>query len=321
MNEKLEAFLGRLEDAKKIGGQYKARCPAHQDQHPSLTVREGHTWILLFCHTGCSAKQILDAVGATWKDILLDEDAPWQPTRRMLQSREVELECIFAADELQSNQAALDWLEQKRGWSPEALSKLRVGYEEKHLTLPVYNKEGKLHDVLHYFPSGATHPKLKAGYGKSRTLWPSPESVRVPEGEAGALYVVEGEGTAISMWSCGLSAVALPGGISKRNTSSHPSTFTGAGWHKSWYARFRRFPKLVLVPDCDETGRRLMTVASYDLNRDRQYNYVVDIAPHRSDGYDVGDFLASATSDQLRQQARQAMIDITREFRSVRSAA
>jgi hypothetical protein len=293
-----------------------AKCPAHEDRYPSLQVGgDDRKWIGLYCHAGCSYKQVLEALGLTWRDVLLEEDPNWKPARPKLRAREVELECMFASDRLLADEKALAWLNEHRGWSKEALRALRVGYDEKKLTLPVYDKDLRFHDVLLYSPAGGPR-KVKAGYKKGRTLWPAPEHVPTPEGEAGSLYVVEGEGTAISMWSVGLAAVALPGGISKQKSVMRPGSFAGAGWHPSWTPRFlKRFPKIVLVPDCDESGRRLMYVAENDLRRQGAYCYSMDIAPHRADGYDIGDMLRLATTPALRRQARRFVVDLTRESR------
>jgi hypothetical protein len=43
--------------------RFIARCPAHEDRSPSLSVREGHTSILLKCFAGCSYPDIVAAVG------------------------------------------------------------------------------------------------------------------------------------------------------------------------------------------------------------------------------------------------------------------
>ncbi len=40
-----------------------ASCPAHQDQRPSLSIEKKKGIILLKCHTGCSFREIVDALG------------------------------------------------------------------------------------------------------------------------------------------------------------------------------------------------------------------------------------------------------------------
>ena len=43
--------------------RFTARCPAHQDRSPSLSVREGHSSILVKCFTGCTFFEVAAAVG------------------------------------------------------------------------------------------------------------------------------------------------------------------------------------------------------------------------------------------------------------------
>jgi hypothetical protein len=49
----------------RLGGRWydhygSACCPAHDDHHPSLTVRDGDTAVILKCHAGCSSADIVD---------------------------------------------------------------------------------------------------------------------------------------------------------------------------------------------------------------------------------------------------------------------
>lgn len=51
----------------RIGGRWRgtygeARCPAHDDHSPSLTIRDGDTAPLVKCHAGCATADILDAL-------------------------------------------------------------------------------------------------------------------------------------------------------------------------------------------------------------------------------------------------------------------
>ena len=57
---------------------WTARCPAHEDRSPSLSVRLTHDRILLHCHAGCDVEDILRALGASWGDICPERDIPYQ---------------------------------------------------------------------------------------------------------------------------------------------------------------------------------------------------------------------------------------------------
>ncbi len=51
-------------------GRWMARCPAHADSSPSLSIREGDGGrLLLHCFAGCATANVLRAAGLTWRDI------------------------------------------------------------------------------------------------------------------------------------------------------------------------------------------------------------------------------------------------------------
>lgn len=51
-------------------GRWMARCPAHSDHTPSLSVREGAGGkVLVHCWAGCDTSAVLAAAGLTWRDI------------------------------------------------------------------------------------------------------------------------------------------------------------------------------------------------------------------------------------------------------------
>lgn len=60
---RLVEILSRLNKVKVCGDRYMARCPAHPDEDPSLSLsigREGR--IIMRCFAGCKAQQIMSAI-------------------------------------------------------------------------------------------------------------------------------------------------------------------------------------------------------------------------------------------------------------------
>ena len=60
-----EEFISKLEGVRQTRkGGWLARCPAHEDRSPSLSVSEGDDGrILLNCFGGCSAHEVVRSVG------------------------------------------------------------------------------------------------------------------------------------------------------------------------------------------------------------------------------------------------------------------
>jgi hypothetical protein len=69
-------ILNALEKVKKTGeSQWMACCPAHEDQHESLSIKElPDGRILIHCFAGCTAIEALSAVGMDYEDLFPDRD-------------------------------------------------------------------------------------------------------------------------------------------------------------------------------------------------------------------------------------------------------
>jgi len=65
-----------------------ARCPAHEDRNPSLSVTRGDDKVLLHCHAGCSVESILTAAGMSTSDLFATKMEPrFNTTRRIEAAR------------------------------------------------------------------------------------------------------------------------------------------------------------------------------------------------------------------------------------------
>jgi putative DNA primase/helicase len=56
-------LLARLKDVVRSGDGWTARCPAHPDQHNSLSIHHHDGRWLLKCHVGCGWQEIINALG------------------------------------------------------------------------------------------------------------------------------------------------------------------------------------------------------------------------------------------------------------------
>ena len=67
----LPDFLDRLDNVKSLaGGQYGARCPAHEDRVSSLSVAAGQQGgIVVRCFAGCTAESVVAALHLTMADL------------------------------------------------------------------------------------------------------------------------------------------------------------------------------------------------------------------------------------------------------------
>ncbi len=70
MSHPIDVLLNRLEGVKETSaGRYKARCPAHDDKSPSLSLADDNGKILVHCFAGCEPLEIMAAVDLTLADL------------------------------------------------------------------------------------------------------------------------------------------------------------------------------------------------------------------------------------------------------------
>ena len=88
----LDNLLSKLQKVRKNGKDYMACCPSHQDRSPSLAIAEKEDGrILLKCFAGCSADEVLGAIGLELKDVM-PENVGYhrrKPERVQFNSRDV----------------------------------------------------------------------------------------------------------------------------------------------------------------------------------------------------------------------------------------
>jgi len=67
----VDNLLQHLDNVKRTGAHtWQARCPAHDDRGPSLTIRDiDDGRILAHCFAGCDVQDVLAAVGLTFSDL------------------------------------------------------------------------------------------------------------------------------------------------------------------------------------------------------------------------------------------------------------
>ena len=77
-SEPVERILSLLKGVKPEGqGKWRARCPAHDDKNPSLSITAGDDGrVLLYCHAKCTTKDVCKALGISEKDLFVEKLRP-----------------------------------------------------------------------------------------------------------------------------------------------------------------------------------------------------------------------------------------------------
>jgi hypothetical protein len=85
MNDLINNALSRLDRVRQRQlGQWSARCPAHEDNVPSLSIRETPDGaVLLHCFAGCEAADIVASMGLELHDLFPPSDRPTNAPKKL----------------------------------------------------------------------------------------------------------------------------------------------------------------------------------------------------------------------------------------------
>ena len=290
---------------RRSGSGWAVCCPAHEDRNPSVSVKAGDRGdrALVKC-AKCDTPDVLATVGLTMADLFLDRaetgtrrretSAPRKApdtvkpaeTKRIRDEHRGNLErAIREASERWTDYADSPRIVQAcehQAWTVEGITGLRaLGYiagptGNDRLRMIYRNADG---DAVGYVDRATLprhgKPKCIAATNMPRDLWPAPESL--PNGTETVL-IGEGEKVALALASAEVAAIGIPG--------------TGA-WREGDAHRFRRFGRVILLPDADDDGRTLMRKVARHLAAVGVMTETWEAYPRETDtGRDVADLLA-----------------------------
>lgn len=253
-------------------GEVMVRCFANHvahrrdDQVKSCSV---NTLTGLWCCHGCGQKgnayQAATALGYTQLDAkrLAKQHGLFREEEKVRLPNEIQIRKWEAA--LRAKPSFIARLGELKGWSEYAIRRLRLGWDGERITFISRDHKWKKTGIARYLPGG--QPKMVSVPGSKRGLFPMPELIPRKR----PVFIVEGEPAAVSVWSCGHYAVAVP----------------GANAWKPQMANRLAGRRLIVLPDCDAPGRKLAGLIVGSLPNVQ----VVDLEPGREDGWDIGDMV------------------------------
>jgi hypothetical protein len=90
-----DAFADLVQAQRTGAGRWKARCPAHADRSPSLSIRAGDDGrVLVLCRAGCSLDSILAGLKLAKRDLFAGPPPSLEQTAAIQAARET-LVCVF----------------------------------------------------------------------------------------------------------------------------------------------------------------------------------------------------------------------------------
>lgn len=215
----LDLVLQRLEKVRKRGERWSARCPAHADRHPSLSVGVGHGGsVLLKCFAGCRVEDIVRALGLEVSALFEHEGGGSIPPRgrQERQADQVGPRPVAVSGKRVDSVPGLtvEELAEAKQLPVEVLSELGVGtvnyFGPPAVQVPYTDESGEIVGIR-YRVSLEREPRFrwKKGTKAARLLYGA-NRLRDAQ-DAGFVLLVEGESDAWTLIHHGLPVVALPG--------------------------------------------------------------------------------------------------------------
>lgn len=246
----LSSLLSRLQNVKKSGNGWIARCPAHDDRVPSLSLFWGRDGRLhAHCHIGCKLSEILAATGLENVEIVSkkiqhipQDPVPVENVHDLHEKCKRNLACSLGELYLRKRRIPSDFSERyglgycpaDEGfrWSPRG----RVTFPHTTPTGKLVNLYGRSVEFTEEVPRKYRHDHLPG----DKAIFNAPAIARAREtGEA--LYVCEGPVDALAIMASGRpNAVAI---------------FGVYGFRWRWFVGVHR---VVLALDNDQAGHDAM---------------------------------------------------------------
>lgn len=287
----LELVLSKLSDARRDGDGFKARCVAHEDHNPSLTVTEAEDGkVLVRCWSGCETTAIVQAMGLKMQDLFPESDHQHRTTAH----KATKTKRVFAT----AGEALADF---ERYMGPRAAA------------WTYHDRQGKPIGVVARWnqPDGTKTIRPVslncAGWKQEGMAEPRPlyrlQEVLAAENR---VYVCEGEKCVEAFRSLGLVATTSPHGAQSADKADW-SVLAGK-------------TEIIINPDNDAAGEKYAaTVISQLAKLSPRPTIKILRLPDLRDGGDIHDWLEDhdATEPEVLRKTIEALADATEVVESV----
>jgi len=268
----LETVLNRLENVKQYNGYYKAVCPAHEDNEPSLSIKMEDGKVLLHCFAGCSTEEIVAEIKLEMSDLFEGGgEGGVVPLRTPAQVHTPQENTHDKAKKGSAQGSAHANAQPAQGATVETyaeyvglpipflkglgLKEIQYG-EHKAVRIPYLDRLGAEEVCIRFRVSLAGSPKIKTRKGDKHRLY-GLQSIKEMQAKAGYVILVEGESDTHVGWYHDQPVVGVPG---------------AAGFQSEWVEELEGFEKIYAVVEPDEAGEKFwQRLAAEPSLQDRLY--------------------------------------------------
>lgn len=268
----LQRVLERLDAVHSTSSGYMARCPAHNDRIPSLSIgisRRGRG-VLLHCFAGCGTEDVLAALGLTYGDLL--DNAFGIPLVR---------EPVGYSIDRPISVTTTPATKRPRLGRPSAI----YTYQDElgDMVMQVRRWETSTGKVIRQRRPDGSGGWIHNLTGVRRVLYHLPELIEaIARGEK--IYLVEGEKNVEDLRRNGLAATTNPHGAGTWNT------------YGDGYGRSLAGADVILLADNDAPGFAHRSEVAASIEPFVRSLRLVDLPGLEREGDDVSDWLAGGGS-------------------------
>src|SRR6266850_2273971 len=283
----LERIRSLLDDVREVREGYQAKCPAHDDHNPSLSIGEGDDGrVLLTCHAGCSVEAITAAIGLRMRDL-------FEPSNRKggggdnkhpqngSNARTAPENQPKPSDSSRSYDNSTDTPNSNDRPTPSSGLRLEDYAQKKRLPIDFLRDLGLTQIYLGGVPAVHMPYRDEIGMAEAARLRVAMDGDRFRwrNGSRPCLYglwrlgqmrsspgivLVEGESDPQTLWSYRISALGLPGASS---------------WQEAWAPLLDGFEIIYVVIEPEKSGEAMLRWLKKSAIRDRVR--LVRLAPYK----------------------------------------
>ena len=248
--EKELLIAGCRRDTRTSGRDRRWTCPAHDDAHPSLDVREGDAGQVLFtCRAGCSQEGVLAALEFEARDLFPSSSARpgAQPGGQRRNFADLSRDCGEKCGEAGARGLTLEQYALAKCLDVAILMSFglrdREWYGTPALAIPFHSEDGEIAAIRYRLcikKGAGGDERFRWRKGDKPSLYGLEKLGKIRE--VGYVTLCEGESDTHTLWSNGFPALGIPG---------------AAIWREEWDAFLEGIPRITLAVDGDEAGEKL----------------------------------------------------------------
>ncbi|MBT6485516.1 MAG: DUF3987 domain-containing protein [Planctomycetaceae bacterium] len=289
----IDLVLSKLSEAKQTSSGGMARCPAHEDRSPSLSISEGDDGrVLLHCHAGCKTEDVVSAIGLKMADLMPPERSKRkgkvQPASNSRRKKKPQSKS--------KTDSTVDGDRNSKNTSKPTAKQKTNGKRQIVATYDYCDEEGNLQfQVIRFEPKGFRQRRPKEGGGWDWSVkgvrvvpYRLPELLAEPQRP---IFVVEGEKDADNLAKIDILATCNAG---------------GAGKWTAEHAKFIGDRQVIVIADNDEPGRKHAEDVARSLAGRAAGVRLLNLTGLGEKG-DISDWIeAGGTKEQLRELAESS---------------